>query len=111
MTKTELYAYWERWMHRNDLTADLDTVYASAAQLVNESLISIASPDIDAILANSPRPLQHAGLVYLHQLAQDNDGMSRELSMFREAITDYALRTSINNVVPQMSRPYYQESE
>ena len=110
MTEQELKDQWTRFMHRNDLAADLDEIYGYAAQLVYERLISITAPSIDDIVANSPRPMPHAGLIYLHELAQDDNGMMREMDRFESAIQDYALRTSINNVDPQMTRPYYPEA-
>ena len=109
MTQQELKDQWLRFMHRNDIVGDVEEIYGYAAQLVYERLISISQPSIDDIVANSPRPMLHAGLIYLHELAQDDNGIMREMDRFESAIQDYAMRTSINNVDPTMSRPYYPE--
>ena len=111
MTRQELYDLWGRYMRRMDLGGDYDAVYVMVAQMISERLISITAPDIDAMLATSPRPLVHGGLLYLHELAQDNDGLMREHERFETALQDYGIRTSIDNVAPMMTRPYYPEAE
>lgn len=101
MTQQELYDVWTRWMHRNDLTADLDTIYTFAAEKVNERLL-FKVVDVADILANSPRMLVHAGLWYLHEMAQDDVGLQREMTLFEDAVVDFSLRTSLNNTNPDM---------
>ena len=110
MTEQELKDQWVRYMHRKDIVADLDEIYGYAAQLVYERLFSFSDVSIDDITANSPRPMLHAGLIYLHELAQDDNGVMREMDRFESAIQDYAIRTSVNNTDPMMSRPYYPEA-
>ena len=109
MTKTELFDIWERYMHRNDLSADLDTTYTLASERITERLLS-TTVDLATILADSPRMFVHAGLCSLHELAQDDEGLTREEAKFEQAVQDYALRNSINNVTPAM-RPYYRSFE
>lgn len=92
MTETELKDLWSRWMHRNDIMADLDTVFLMASSRVAERVL--VSSDIPDILANNPRMLVHAGLIYLHELAQDDDGVQREERFFREAVVDYGIYKS-----------------
>ena len=104
MTLDELKAFWTRWMHRRDLTADLDTVYALATDRVAGSLMS-STMTVTDILANYPRMLQHAGLVYLHELAQDAEGEQRELRHFNDALADFEFRQSrVDNPAPAMAR-------
>lgn len=92
MTLSELKAIWARYMHRSDLTADLDTVYALAQQRAQERVL--APLDLDDLLANNPRMLIHAGLCHLHELAQDDEGLAREMALFNEAVTDFSIYMS-----------------
>lgn len=94
MTEAELFSVWERFMHRNDLSADLDTVYVIAKERVNERLLQDA--DITEILADRPRVLIHAGLVYLNELAQDDEGINREQGFFEDALRDLSIALSIS---------------
>ncbi len=48
----------------------------------------------------------HLGLVYLHELAQDDEGMMREMARADDAIRDYAMKYSIENCDATPSRPY-----
>ncbi len=107
MTLNELKAAWQRWMHRNDIAGDADTIYRFAAELVHQQLM-MSEVDIDDMLANAPRSLFHAGLVYLHELAQDDEGKMREQQLLTQALQDYTIRASIDReIAPQMRSPHY----
>ncbi len=107
MTLNELKAAWQRWMHRNDLSGDTDHIYVFAAELVQEQLM-MSTVDIDDILTNAPRSLFHAGLVYLHELAQDDEGKMREQQLLVQALQDYTIRASIDReIAPQMRSPHH----
>lgn len=106
MTRQELDAIWQRYMHRTDLVADLDEVFDRAGERIQERLL-FATVDLADILENAPRMYVHAGLVYLHELSQDDEGGARETQLLQDAVRDYSLRTSINNAsAPQMADPY-----
>lgn len=94
MTEAELYGIWERWLHRSDMTADLDTVYLMASQRIKERVIG--SVDLAALLENSPRMFVHAGLAYLHEIARDLDGQDLETALFETAADEYQMRASID---------------
>ena len=108
MTLSELKAVWQRYIHRTDLSADTDTVYTLISEQIPHRLISFPDVDMDTILATYPRMLVHGGLAYLHELAQDDEGMQREMMRTDDAIRDFSLWYSIyNDASPAMSRPYY----
>jgi len=87
MTEAELRAAWTRYMHRNDLEADLDRTWLLALQRCSERLLfNVQQSDI---VEGAGRMMLHAGLIYLHELAQDDDGLSRELRMFDDAAKDF----------------------
>ena len=102
MTRQEIELSWQRYMHRTDIGTDLNNVYTFAAQMISERILARQTPSVDDILANSPRTLLHAGLMYLHELAQDDTGLMREQARFNEAIAGYARRSSLNNTTPRM---------
>lgn len=104
MTEAELYDFWTRWMHRKDIAADLDTVYLMASTRIAERLMS--SADLAAILENSPRMFMHAGLAYLHELAEDDQGQARELGHFEVAAKDYSFAKSLSAGLVKMEAPY-----
>jgi len=109
MTRQELDATWTRYMHRSDLSADLDTAYDLTAERISERLYK-PTVDIDDILLNSPRMLVHGGLAYLAELAQDDEQLNREMQLFGEAVTDYSQRDSITTrPTATASRPYFDE--
>ena len=93
MTEADLKALWARWMHRRDLTEDMDTVYAMAQLRVQERML--LSVNIATVLAEAPRMLIHAGLAYLHELVRDAEGQGIEDQRFEEAVTDYSMRSSL----------------
>lgn len=92
MTEQELFDLWERWMHRNDMTADMPTVYSLSKLRVQERML--LGVTIEDVLANAPRTLVHAGLSYLHEIAQDAEGKTVEDMRFEEAIKDYSFALS-----------------
>ena len=96
MTIADILAAWVRWMHRNDLTADLVTVQAMAEAMIVNAIMQ-KDPDLADVLAVAPTAYLHAGLVYLHELAMDDAGMQREADMFQKAIADYSMRWSLTN--------------
>lgn len=102
MTLDELHAAWLRWMHRKDIEADLAVVDELTLARIQERLmyIPLIDPPPEDLLAwfaeNTPRLVHHAGLVSLHQLAQDDEGLSRELGLFDQAMKDHHFRRSID---------------
>lgn len=89
-----------RWMHRNDVQADMPTVWTMADAKIAERMMrdSASMPTTEI----APRLWLHAGLVYLHELAHDDDGLMREAALFDQAVQDEAFRWSIDNVTPDM---------
>ena len=110
MTRDQLNAAWQRYMHRTDLTADLDLTYTLAAERVTERLL-FDDVDLALILEQQPRMLLHAGLNQLAELAQDDVQAQREQGLFETAVQDYSINYSFVNTVPAMSRPYYPGDE
>lgn len=96
MTEVELFAGWTRYMHRNDITADLPTVKGYADEAITGRLM-FSVVDLDDILANHPRMHLHAGLMYLHELAQDDPGLGREAQRFETAAASYSMRRSLTD--------------
>jgi len=91
-------------MHRNDIQADLPTVYAYAGNLIKQRYLG----EIDLDEAGEDFPNQsnmwlHGGLVYLHELAQDDAGLQREAVLFDNALGDYTFFTSLKTPAPQMT--------
>ena len=107
MTETELKAIWVRYMHRNDLTADLDTTLELVQSRISERLM-LSEIDVGAILEDNPRMFVHGGLCYLAELARDTEQMQLEEQYLAEAIRDYSFRQSIDRLPrPMASRPYF----
>ena len=89
MTEEELQNIWTRWMHRNDLQEDLDTVYLMAStKTVQRLLLPVL---IEDLMTEAPRIMVHAGLIYLHQLARDDAGQRQEMTHFEDACQEYSL--------------------
>ncbi len=99
MTETEIREAWLRWMHRRDVEADLDTIMELAAALVIDRL-KYSPPDAgwdrEELIAAIPRAWLHAGLIHLHELAQDDAGGSRETQLFQRAMGNWHMRRSID---------------
>lgn len=100
MTEAQIRAAWRRYMHRADIEDDLDFVWATARAMVSARAMRRA-PDLDQMLEDAPHVFLHAGLVYLHELAQDDDGLARERDLLRQALQDEALAWSAANVTPK----------
>ena len=110
MTRDDLNATWTRYMHRADLSADLDTAYDLTVERIEERLYGTV--DIDTILLSSPRMLVHGGLAYLAELAQDDEQLGREMQLFDGAVTDYSQRYSLTaRPTATASRPYFDAPE
>lgn len=95
MTMAEMRDAWVRYMHRNDLAADLDLVEAMAFSRINERLFQVPDDPLE-LLDTSPQVVLHSGLMSLHELAQDDEGLGREATLFEAAIGNYAQRASLN---------------
>jgi len=106
MTRAELDAIWTRYAHRSDIEPDLDEVYRDASQRILERLLR-SDTDLADILLNSPSLYKHAGLMTIHELAQDDESMAREAQLFELAATQYAMQNSLQNVTAESVRPYY----
>ena len=115
MTRAEWDANMTRWMHRKDLAADLDTAWLFAKEKFFNAWLNADGRTVyatdDALLTAAPGPMQHAGMLYLHNLAQDDAGLQREDRLFDFAMADFAINYSVQNITPQMTRPYYPEEE
>ena len=110
MTKAEIEAQWKRFMHRNDIDGDLPAIWEYVQQQIySRSFAEIYGAE-DDIAGAAPRACLHSGLSYLHELAQDNDGLGRERDRFEEAMTDLMIGYSVTlDPHPQMARPYHPE--
>jgi hypothetical protein len=100
MTIEEIRAAWLRWMHRNDLEADLATVETMAHERIAERLM-YATDGVEPwppAPETAPRLWLHAGLVSLHQLAQDDEGLMREQELFERAAVDWHFRRSFETL-------------
>jgi len=102
MTRAEWDAVMLRFMHRQDVQADLEDVFRLAVARVREGWMRGDLPfaDDDALLAYAGRALHHAGLMHLHELAQDDSGLGRERYLFEYAMSDIQFRWSLDNVTP-----------
>jgi hypothetical protein len=105
MTIEQIRDAWLRWLHRKDVAADLDTVQALAESMIKNTLLQ-DEPDLTLVLASAPGAYLHGGLVYLHELAQDSDGLALERELYAAAIGDYAMRSSLSSGPKQAARPY-----
>ncbi|QDY70128.1 hypothetical protein [Qingshengfaniella alkalisoli] len=110
MTLDELRQAWIRWMHRKDVQADLAAVEAFALEHVRDRLMLSDVPDVldDEAVAAMPGVWLHAGLVSLHELAQDDEGLTREMQMFEEAVANRNRRYSIDRGPAVMCNPWYE---
>jgi hypothetical protein len=108
MTRAQWDAAMARYMHRSDLTADLALTFAFARDAVEAAWFGRVPWSSEAeLLATVPRGMTHSGLAYLHELAQDDAGMQRELGMAAEAIAAAQMRASLDaNPLRAMTRPY-----
>lgn len=105
MTLDEIRAAWLRWMHRKDVTADLDVVQVFAeTSIVNRLMYPApeAGWATDDLVEQMPVVWLHAGMMYLHELAQDDEGLAREARAFTDAIRDWHFRNSIDTSDAQM---------
>jgi hypothetical protein len=109
MTEAELHSLWARFMHRSDLEADLEAIFALASERVKNRLLWI-DPDIATILVDAPGCMLHAGLMLLHELAQDDEGIAREAQLFDVACSAYSMRHSLQNVTPVARHPLSEEA-
>jgi hypothetical protein len=110
MTKANILATWSRYMHRNDLSTDLDQVYEFAGLMISQQYLG--DIDLDELGPDYPRQArlwQHAGLMYLNELAQDDASGSRESQLFQIALRDYAQNRSaeLSPDAPQMKGKVY----
>jgi len=113
MTRSEWNERMQRWMHRRDIAADLDAIWEFATAQFYNSWLKSDARDLyatdDDLCEAAPSPMLHAGLMYLHELAQDDEGVQRESRFFGTAMEDFVLNYSISNIQPSMTRPYYPE--
>ena len=115
MTRTQWNERMQRWLHRKDIVSDLDAVWEYATTKffntwLNKDGRTLYATD-DELLAAAPSPMHHAGMMYLHLLAQDDAGMQREDRLFDYAMQDFTLAFSVQNITPQMTRPYYPQED
>lgn len=103
-----MYSQWQstmqRFIHRTDIEPDLETVWMLASGNFHKSWLKAGTEllfsDRDELLKAAGRPLHHAGLMVLHELAQDDAGLLRETQLFADAMQDFVHWWSINNVSP-----------
>ena len=98
MTKSELYAVWTRWAHRQDLSPDYDTIYELAGQRIADSAMRVMPPEeLDEILATSPAVWLQAGLVELFQLSRNNQAIMEADARFVDVLGKYLMQWSLTN--------------
>lgn len=97
MTLADIQAAWVRFMHRRDLDGDLALITSLAAVTVRERLMYVPDPEPtdEELAASIPVASLHAGLMKLHELAQDDEGLMRESELFRGAIADHHMSRSL----------------
>lgn len=108
MTLEELQEAWVRWMHRNDIEADIATVTSLALQKVQQRLMyehDKTSEFTENLIRTSSAMFLHAGLIYLHELAQDDEGGARETQLYEDAIRNHNFWNSLNTSDAQMVFP------
>ena len=101
MTRSEWDAAMQRYMHRNDLTQDLDLTFTLSTQKIFDRLLR-TDTDTDAILDVAPALYVHAGLMVLMEVSQDDVGLVREGQLFENSAVNYAMKYSIDTVDPTM---------
>ena len=109
MTLAEMREAWLRWMHRRDLEADLATVQDLTLARITQRLMYPAPEagwDIDELVEAMPTVWHHGGLMSLHELAQDDEGLSRESQLFDQAVTDWHFRNSIDTGDGRPANPW-----
>lgn len=94
MTVDEIEAAWTRFMHRNDMEADFPTVWIMANNMIENNLM-YTPIDLDGLLADEPQLFLHGGLLYLAEIAQDDQQLQRENAKFGGAIGAYQMKRSI----------------
>ena len=95
-TKADIYAIWERWAHRTDIGADLDTVWLLTVNRITQRMkapitVEETDPDFNAM----SNMLVHGGLLYIQELAEDDMSIGRESQLFDGAIQAYSIFQSI----------------
>ena len=114
MTRSEWDAAMVRYMHRSDLSADLDQVFDYATSKIEnawmrKNVLSGTTPmfnSADDMLAYAPLPYLHAGLMYFQELVQDDEGMMREMTRFSDEMSTVQHKWSRDNVTPRMEVSY-----
>ncbi len=109
MTRADWNNTMLRWAHRRDVEPDLDQVWLYAKETFLNAWPQREPPvtSDEGILDVAPSPMHHAGLMYIHQLAQDDVGMEREARLFDSAMTDFVMGWSLQKVTPMSTRPYF----
>ncbi len=106
MSEEELKALWTRWMHRNDIAADTDDVFAFASAASVDRMMN-TNLTIEIILAEAGQIVFHAGMMYLAELVQDDNQLQRETMKFATTADAFQMRkTLIEAPAPQMVAPY-----
>lgn len=95
MTEAEIEATWLRWAHRQDVEADLPALQAYARGMLT-GRIMVAGLDWSDTLELEPRAYLAAGLIMIHDLAQDDESIMREREAFEDALRDWHLKRSID---------------
>ena len=90
-------------MHRNDLAVDYSLIWTMAGFKVVAAIMRVKG-DTEDLTETCPQLYLHAGLIYLQELAQDDNGMQREMTMFDAAAQNSAIAWSLANVTPIAER-------
>ena len=107
MTRADWDAFIQRWMHRNDLSGDLDKIHDMSAERVDgDWLGTVPWATDDERLSQVPNAMRHAGLMFCGELTQDDEQIMREAGLLQAAIENSRLAYSINNVTAEMENPY-----
>ncbi len=104
MTQQELFDTWARYMHRSDLTADMDLTKTLADARISGSLI-LYDVDLADILENHAELYIQAGLINLSQLTRDTEQISISSEMFQSAVSAYMRRHSLAAGAVAMTNP------
>mgnify|MGYP000273373831 CR=1 FL=1 len=99
MTLTEWTDTMTRYMHRSDLSGDLTQALDFAQQQFDDAWLGALPYDgtQDDLLDLAGNAMTHAGLMWLHDLAQDNEQLAKERNLFSVAVKGLMRRVSYTN--------------
>ena len=108
MTLDDINVLWERYAHRYDLEyTDFDLLKELVDGRILDEL-QLTDPDLDDVLGAAPAVYLHGGLMFLNEESQDDEGVLREMRLFRDALHAYERGYSTRNTAAgaKMTLPY-----